>query len=283
MSLLIHFGGYWFGKSLSLEPTPPRPASKPIEVALVQHEPETQKTMAAPIHFADAPKELIDDSLEALKKKTDILSEKLQRVKREMLAKESGLTKNRSQTPKLKTLSMPNLMERMNNKGIPPTDAEKDDQRKQQEQQQMQQSQPSRPKYHLESFGPSTFGNKLNRSIEVGDFTALNTDRHLYYSFFARIEEMIRPPWEDQVSTEAKRLSSTAMLRPKGGWSTRLDVILRPNGQVDKVVLLKSSGITNLDNAATEAFQKAGFFPNPPKEMVNEEGIIVLKYIFTVY
>ena len=130
---------------------------------------------------------------------------------------------------------------------------------------------------------PSTFGNNLNNKIEVGNFTALNTDRHLFYSFYARIEEVIRPSWEDSILTQSQRMSVTSPLKPKGGWSTRIDVILNPDGKLIKVILLKSSGIDGFDQAPIQAFQRASFFPHPPKEIVNEDGVIVLKYVFTVF
>ena len=39
----------------------------------------------------------------------------------------------------------------------------------------------------------------MPKEITVGSFTALNTDRYLYYSFYARIEELIRFRWESAV------------------------------------------------------------------------------------
>jgi hypothetical protein len=47
--------------------------------------------------------------------------------------------------------------------------------------------------------------------------------------------------------------------------------------------MLKGSGIQGFDDAAKNAFLKAGFFPHPPREIINEDGLIILKYIFTVY
>lgn len=43
--------------------------------------------------------------------------------------------------------------------------------------------------------GVSTTGEQLPQDIQIGDFTALNTDRFVYYTFYARIEEQIRHRW----------------------------------------------------------------------------------------
>lgn len=230
-------------------------------------------TEAPPIRFADSPKELLDDSLDALRKKADFLSERVQRVKKEMRANLFGLTKNRQNLPSPSAVSQVN-----HSIG---SDKPLDTQSKEGDFQVNVSRNGSNSKPI--DLNPSTFGNQLNKKVEIGQFTALNTDRHLFYSFYARIEEMIRPSWEDRVSLEFQKLNNANALRPKGGWITRLDVVLDSRGKLIKVVLLKSSGLEGFDIAAIDAFQKAGFFPNPPREIVNPEGIILLKYIFNVF
>jgi len=41
---------------------------------------------------------------------------------------------------------------------------------------------------------------------------------------------------------------------------------------------MKESGATEFDRAALAAFQQARFFPNPPQELVEEDGMIHLRY-----
>lgn len=227
---------------------------KTVEVELIERPDDKSDLNRPALRFAEAPKELIDESLEALRKKAEILSEKVQRVKKEMRADLFGLTKNRWQTPpKTKTDLHKNIPEKPNQ------ETQEDNGIKIQAEKQTSESNPM-------DLVPSTFGNQINNRVEVGAFTALNTDRHLYYSFYARIEEMIRPPWEDQVTLEVRKNAKDPRLIPKGGWSTRLDVILNPQGKLVKVVLLKGSGIEGYDFAAMDAFKKADFFRTHPKK-----------------
>ena len=45
---------------------------------------------------------------------------------------------------------------------------------------------------------------------------------------------------------------------------------------------MKESGIPHFDAAAVNAFLDARIFPNPPQEMIQEDGLIHIKFGFTV-
>jgi outer membrane biosynthesis protein TonB len=45
---------------------------------------------------------------------------------------------------------------------------------------------------------------------------------------------------------------------------------------------MKESGVVPFDASAVRAFQEAAVFPNPPQEMIQEDGFIHLKFAFTV-
>ncbi len=288
LSIFFHLSGYWGSFVINTSSLPHPNINKSIEISLVEKEaPSKDSTqLPAPIRFTEAPKELQDNSLDMLKKKVDVLSEKVQRVKKETRADLFGLTKNRANqtdaqknrlTPPSKPSEHTSVPKTSNSSSsIDSLDGTLEQDLNRNSNSQIAKSNSLDP-------GLSTFGNQLNKNVDIGAFTALNTDRHLFYSFYSRIEDMIRPPWEDVVSSEARRLNATNPFRPKGGWSSRIDVILNPDGRLVRVALLKSSGIKGFDNAAISAFQKADFFPHPPKGMINEDGVIVLKYLFTVY
>lgn len=283
LSIFFHLSGYWGSFVISKSPlfrTPNK--NQNIEFNIVEKDStDKDNTLAPPIRFTEAPKELQDDSLDQLKKKVDLLSEKVQRVKKETRADLFGMTKNRWKQPHVqKTPPTPTTTSSATNSRKDPSIDSLDGTL---EQDLQKNSNSPVDKSNSLDPGLSTFGNQLKKDVDVGAFTALNTDRHLFYSFYSRIEDMIRPPWEDDASAEARRLHATNPLRPKGGWSSRIDVILNPEGKLIRVALLKSSGVKGFDNAAITAFQKADFFPHPPKGMVNEDGVIVLKYLFTVY
>jgi TonB family protein len=139
------------------------------------------------------------------------------------------------------------------------------------------------PNFASAEKGMSTVGELLPPDVRMGDFTALNTDRHLFYTFYARMEEKIRHRWEAYARAAFFNLPMEAKdhLR-KSLWTTKLVVILDPNGNFVKAVLEESSGSRSLDNAPVQAFRDAGQFPNPPKEMVKEDGQIHIEYSFTV-
>lgn len=271
-SLFFHFGGYWISYWFSAEPKS-RPLTDIVEVTVFPA--SEKKTEEKPlVGFAEPPKELLDDSLEALKKKADYLSEKVQRVTKESRAERFGLTQNRprdtlQKRDSLSDSSQKNLENLLREGGDLSFNT------------QVRPPAPS-PANPLD-LAPSTFGRSLDNNVPLGQFTALNSDRHLFYSFYARVERMIRPRWEREVTRVVRTQIKPNQSPPRGGWSTRIDVILDSEGRLKKILLLKESGLNGFDLAAIDAFKQAHFFPNPPQEMINSEGLIVMKYSFTVF
>ena len=133
--------------------------------------------------------------------------------------------------------------------------------------------------------GASTVGEALPKDVALGSFTALNTDRFQYYSFYARIEELVRFRWETQVrsavDTYDRKYVATHIGRKN--WITQIEFLISPEGHLKSAQIMKESGIKLFDQAAVFAFQDARFFPNPPKDMVEADGMIHVKYSFNVY
>jgi TonB family protein len=131
--------------------------------------------------------------------------------------------------------------------------------------------------------GLSTVGEQLPDDVKFGDFTALNTDRHLYYSFYSRIEQMIRPRWVNYARAVVYNLENgTEVVRGRATWTTKLEVILDNKGTFQKALLHEGSGVRSLDSAPVQAFRDAQQFPNPPQEMVKGDGTIHIYYAFSV-
>jgi TonB family protein len=59
-------------------------------------------------------------------------------------------------------------------------------------------------------------------------------------------------------------------------------VTLSESGKVEDVTVLRSSGLTFLDQEAISAFTRNGIFPNFPKELVDESGVVRLRFGFIV-
>lgn len=141
--------------------------------------------------------------------------------------------------------------------------------------------------------GDSKVMNRLNLSnstsgeyipnIEEGNFTSLNTDQFLYYSFFSRINDQIRYRWISALNDYSTSLSPVSLKRiSSASRLSVIEVLLHSNGYLKEVLVNKSSGDNGLDQSAVTAFIKAAPFLNPPAEMVKEDGLIHLIYSFHV-
>lgn len=137
---------------------------------------------------------------------------------------------------------------------------------------------------HAFDDAPSTVGETLPEDISIGDFTALNTDRFQFYSFYSRVEELIRFRWENSLKQAIDSFDRNYSLSVIGkkNWVTGIEFLLTPDGHFHSARIFRQSGIERFDLAAVWAFRDAGFFPNPPAEMV-KEGFIRLNYTFNVH
>ena len=131
--------------------------------------------------------------------------------------------------------------------------------------------------------GQSTLGEQLPNDVKFGDFTALNTDRHLYYSFYARMEEKIRFRWITYARAAIFSVpQATIKNMGKDVFVTQLEILLDPKGHYVRSILYSGSGLTTLDDAPAQAFKDAADFPNAPPEMVKSDGFIHIYYAFSV-
>lgn len=132
--------------------------------------------------------------------------------------------------------------------------------------------------------GISTLSESMPQDIKFGDFTALNTDQYLYFSFFNRIAPRIRFNWENGVASVVEELSLRHyQLNSKKTFTTEVEVRLDSSGYLQGVSIHRSSGIPGLDQAVARAFQLSTPFINPPAEMVKPDGLIRLYYGFNVH
>ncbi|MCB9072068.1 MAG: energy transducer TonB [Bdellovibrionaceae bacterium] len=124
----------------------------------------------------------------------------------------------------------------------------------------------------------------LPHELELGDVVALNTDQNEFYSFYRRMAEKIVWPWAQSVNAgfEKMRLSGQIGSSPKA-WVTIVEVILDNKGNVLSTQPLQLAGDSDIDSAPISAFKNAKTFPNPPIEMVDEDGYIHIRYKFVVY
>jgi TonB family protein len=116
--------------------------------------------------------------------------------------------------------------------------------------------------------------------VAEGDQTVLSTREFQYYSYYHRIKQTLRQYWKPNVE---RRL---AMIWGKGGklkdgeMVTQLLVLLDQQGAVAKVSTVASSGFSDIDDAAVDAFHKASPFPNPPRGIIDRDGLVRIRWDF---
>ena len=107
------------------------------------------------------------------------------------------------------------------------------------------------------------------KNIPLGDITQLNTTEFKFYGFYHRIKQKLEQHWGNTLRQKAKDLYKRGgTIRGKGEKLTALLVVLDAKGNILNVQLKSTSGVEELDEAAVESFNRAGPFPNPPREML---------------
>jgi hypothetical protein len=190
------------------------------------------------------------------------LSERNQQVREQMRALQSGLTKNRSQTNREKTVKTPKQLGHLLPSPI---------------------HIPTPQEFAAEQEkGISTFGNDLPTEIKIGSMTALNTERYLYYSYFARAEELLRHEWEPKILQIIQHPPPQITTSVHRTFTTELEVWFYPDGRYHSAHIMKPSGVVELDRAASESFRLVKMIPNPPREKVEKDGLVRFKWGMSV-
>lgn len=116
------------------------------------------------------------------------------------------------------------------------------------------------------------------KDVEEGETTALNARRWKFASFFNRVKRAVADHWHPDQAYRRRN--------PQGnvyGFKDRLTVLrveLSPDGKLRDVFVEHPSGIDFLDDEAVRAFRDAQPFPNPPRQLVGESGMISFRFGF---
>jgi protein TonB len=123
--------------------------------------------------------------------------------------------------------------------------------------------------------------NDYLKDVKAGAQTLLNTKEYAFFSFYQRVRRQLEQYWEPGLR---KRLivmvAKGRYLASEREHATRLLVTLNNVGNITAVQLEDTSGISDLDQAAVEAFNRAGPFPNPPHGMVDQDGKVRVEWEF---
>jgi TonB family protein len=155
--------------------------------------------------------------------------------------------------------------------------------RQRQEDQQDVDSQPASGGLGMfKAIGESSSG-QIIPGVKQGDFTFLNSDQLTYYSFYARLNEAIAYRWVSRVRNYVEMLTPAMQKQlARSPNVTVVDIMLNKKGDYLGAKILRSSGDTNLDQAAIAPFKEAAPFENPPLEMADGNGTIHIVGQFTL-
>lgn len=124
--------------------------------------------------------------------------------------------------------------------------------------------------------------NDYIEDLPLSDMTKLNTIEFKYYGFYFRIRQKLEQYWGDSLRAQAKKMWHSGKRVPASSNKiTSLLVTLDTKGNIVNVHIKATSGITELDNAAIESFNRAGPFPNPPQGMM-KNGLATIEWGFVV-
>lgn len=136
-----------------------------------------------------------------------------------------------------------------------------------------QQNQPDTPAAALKG------GNQIiqDNSIPLGSENILNTEENHYYSFYSRVFEVTNPLWQSYARSalRSKRFNM-------GSYLTKAEILLDREGNFVEVRILSSSGEKILDDAIEKTWKKIARFPNPPKDLILEDGYVHTGWSFQV-
>ncbi|MEK7690222.1 MAG: TonB family protein, partial [Bdellovibrionota bacterium] len=138
--------------------------------------------------------------------------------------------------------------------------------------------------------GDQTLPARVNRSAQEylrgfkeSDRTLLNTKEYVFFSYFQRIRQRLDTAWQPLLRNHITKLYKRGrQLASEVDHKTQLLVVLNKKGEIEKVQMIEESGVSDLDQAAVEAFNQAGPFPNPPRGLVDGGGHVEIGCYFVL-
>ncbi len=121
------------------------------------------------------------------------------------------------------------------------------------------------------------------KDVDQGLETLLNAREFKYYSYYNRIRRQLSQHWEPKVRVKLSQMFKQGRhIAAETDRVTKLIVVLDKAGNLVKVQVVRESGVSDLDDAATEAFQSAAPFPNPPTGIIEKDGTVKIRWDFVL-
>lgn len=119
------------------------------------------------------------------------------------------------------------------------------------------------------------------KGVQEGERTLLNTKEFVFYGYFQRIREQLDRAWKPILKEQIGKLYKTGRhLASNQDHTTQTMVTLNKKGHIVRVQVVEASGTRDLDDAAVRAFNQAGPFPNPPRDLIDENGLFQIRWDF---
>lgn len=140
---------------------------------------------------------------------------------------------------------------------------------------------PKAENLEVEQVGKNSQTSDHLTDVNKGLQTLLSTREFVYYSYYQRIREKIRQQWEPRIREKVKKVfSSGRTIASSRDRVTQVIIILDESGGLENVQVIGESGVSDLDEAAIDAFRAAEPFPNPPNGIVESDGKIRIRWDF---
>jgi TonB family protein len=131
--------------------------------------------------------------------------------------------------------------------------------------------------------GETVRGGEYITGLKEGETSALNTKESIFFSYFDRVRRQLDSAWEPILRENIAHIFKVGRrLASNTDYSTEVLITLNARGEIKNVQIIEESGTHDLDQAALDALNKAGPYPNPPKGLVDATGMVHMHWNFVL-
>jgi TonB family protein len=116
------------------------------------------------------------------------------------------------------------------------------------------------------------------KDVDEGEETALNSKKWRFATFFNRVKKQVSEHWHPEEAY--RRRDPTGVIYGHQNRYTELRIQLKADGHLANVGVGLPSGLEFLDDEAITAFKEAQPFPNPPRQLLERDGLITFHFGF---
>lgn len=119
--------------------------------------------------------------------------------------------------------------------------------------------------------------------LRKGSHTYLNVARFPGVHYFVMLKRVFKTTWNPRKSVMGAQLTNQLVA---GKIETVLGFSIKPDGELAELFIFKESGVEDYDREALRTVRASAPFASVPKELkqhLDDDGLLRLNYIFTVY